>query len=248
MQTAQPTTAPTPANSEPRHLRREDLQTVAGLPLFSALGREGLERVTADASVMRVPQGTVLLHQGALPQYLHVLLEGQVGLLGTLSDGEETMVEILREGEDFIAAAVLTDRPYLMGAVALKDSRVLMLPAEQLRRDLRADPDLAIAMLTSLATHFRMLVREVKDLKLKSAAQRLGLYLLSLTPKREGPVTVRLPHSKGVVAARIGIRAETLSRAFASLRAEGIAVNGHTVMIDNCAHLARICMEGEEAI
>lgn len=248
MQTAPGVPALAVPASEPRHLRREDLTALARLPLFSGLCREGLERVTAEASVVRIPQGTVLLHQGAAPEYLHVLLEGQVGLLGTLSDGEETMVEILRDGEVFIAAAVLTARPYLMGAVALKESRVLMLPAEQLRRDLRADPELAVAMLTSLSTHFRMLVREVKDLKLKSAAQRLGLYLLGLTPKREGSVIVRLPHSKGVIAARIGIRAETLSRAFASLRAEGAAVNGHTVVIDDLAHLAQVCMEGEEAI
>lgn len=248
MQTAPAATAQAMPVSEPRHLRREDMQNLARLPLFCGLCREGLERVTAEASVVRYPQGAVVLHQGAVPQYLHVLLEGQIGLLGTLSDGEETMVEILRDGEDFIAAAVLTERPYLMGAVALKDSRVLLLPAEQLRRDLKADPDLAVAMLTSVSTHFRMLVREVKDLKLKSAAQRLGLYLLGLTPKRVGSVIVRLPHSKGVIAARIGIRAETLSRAFASLKGEGTAVTGHTVMIDDLAHLARFCMAGEETI
>lgn len=248
MQTAVAATPPALPVSEPRHLRREDLDSLARLPLFCTLGRPCLERVTAEATVVRYPQGAVVLHQGAKAEYLHVLLDGQIGLLGTLSDGEETMVEILRDGEVFIAAAVLTDRPYLMGAVALKDSRVLLLPAETLRRDLKADPELAVAMLTSLSTHFRMLVREVKDLKLKSAAQRLGLYLLGLTPKREGAVIVRLPHSKGVIAARIGIRAETLSRAFASLRAEGAAVNGHTVVIDDLARLARFCMEGEEAV
>lgn len=248
MGTAVETTAQPPPMPELRHLRREDVQSLARLPLFCRLTREGLDRVTGDASVVRFPQGSVVLHQGASAQYLHIVLEGQIGLLGTLSDGEETIVEILRDGEVFIAAAVLTERPYLMGAVALKDSRVLLLPAEQLRRDLRADPDLALAMLTSLSTHFRMLVREVKDLKLKSAAQRLGHYLLGLTTKRDGSVIVRLPHSKGVIAARIGVRAETLSRAFASLRDEGATVNGHTVMIADLARLARFCMEGEEPV
>lgn len=239
------TAAPQP---ESRHLRREDVQSLAKVPLFCGLTRDGLERVTAEASVARYPQGAVVLHQGATAQYLHVLLEGQIGLLGTLSDGEETIVEILRDGEVFIAAAVLTERPYLMGATALKDSRVLLLPAEPLRRDLRADPDLALAMLTSLSTHFRQLVREVKDLKLKSAAQRLGHYLLGLTAKREGSVIVRLPHSKGVIAARIGVRAETLSRAFASLRDDGATVSGNTVVIADIERLARFCMEGEEAV
>ena len=42
-------------------------------------------------------------------------------------------------------------------------------------------------MMGAMARHFRQLVREVKDLKLKSASQRLALYLMGLTPRRREP-------------------------------------------------------------
>jgi CRP/FNR family transcriptional activator FtrB len=233
---------------ETRPLRPDELDSLAGLPLFCSLSRECLLQVTAEASVIRVRKGEPLIHQGQAPHHLHVVLEGQVGLLGSLSDGEETVVEILQAGEVFIAAAVLTDKPYLMGAQALQDCRLLLLPAERLRRDLNANAQLAVAMLTSLSRHFRKLVREVKDLKLKSAAQRLALYLVQLTPKREGAAILRLPHSKSVMAARIGIRAETLSRAFASLKAVGVAVDGRVVTIADLALVSQFCLEGDEVI
>lgn len=243
------TACPQPA--VPLHVRQllgEELEQLSRVPLFCGLSRASLERIAGEASVVRYPQGAPIIHQGAIPEHLYIVLEGQVGLQGTLSDGEETMVEILRDGEIFIAAAVLTGRPYLMGAVALSDSRVLQLPGDSLRRDLRADPELAAAMLASISKHYRMLVREVKDLKLKSAAQRLGLYLLGLTNRREGAGIVRLPHPKGVIAARIGVRAETLSRAFVSLGKEGVSVHGQSVTISDLAHLAIYCMEGEEEV
>ncbi len=225
-----------------------DFDLLTRLPLFGELGVSCLRQVTAEAQTLRPKRGEVIFHQGQSPRFLHIVLEGQVGLVGAVSDGEETVVEILKPGEVFIAAAVLTDRPYLMAAHALQNSRILALPGEKLRRDIRGNPDLAMSMVTSLASHYRMLVREIKDLKLKSAAQRLALYLIGQLPRRDGPAIVRLAHSKGVIAARIGIRSETLSRAFTVLRAEGVEIRGTLVTIADPHRLAAFCHEGEEQI
>jgi CRP/FNR family transcriptional activator FtrB len=229
-------------------LKPEDLAAVARLPLFSDLPPNVLSEITVDSSVVKYGRNDVIFHQGDTPDALRVVLDGQVGLTGTVTDGGETMVEILKAGEMFIAAAVLTEKPFLMSAIALQPSRILALPGERFRRDVRERPDLAFIMLTSLAKHFRMLVREVKDLKLKSAAQRLALYLLGLTAKREGSTIVRLPHSKSVIAARVGIRPETLSRAFTHLKERGVVVDGNAVAIADVPALRAYCHEGEEII
>ena len=225
-----------------------DFDLLTRLPLFGGLGLSCLRHVTAEAQTLRPKRGEVIVHQGGAPRFLHVVLEGQVGLVGAVSDGEETMVEILKAGEIFIAAAVLTDRPYLMAAHALQNSRILALPGEKLRRDIRTNPDLAMSMVTSLSTHYRLLVREIKDLKLKSAAQRLALYLIGQLPRRDGPAVARLAHSKAVIAARIGIRAETLSRAFAVLKAEGVEIQGSLVTVADPHRLAAFCHDGEEQV
>lgn len=231
-----------------RAFHSDDMARISHVPLLAQLPTHQLGTVLAEASVQRYDQGDTLFCQGEDPEFLHVVMDGEVGLYGTACDGDETVMEIMKSGEVFILAAVLTDRPYLMGARALSASRVMVLPAERLRRDLHTVPDLAIALLTSLSTHFRMLVREVKALKLKSTTQRLALYLMSLTTRRTGPAILWLPHSKGVIAARIGIRPETLSRAFAALRQHGVHISGTRVSIEDVAALAEFCRQDEEVI
>jgi CRP/FNR family transcriptional activator FtrB len=234
--------------SDGHNLRPEDLAAVARLPLFCDLSSAALTEITVDAAVTKYARNDIIFRQGDAPDALRVVLDGQVGLTGTISDGGETMVEILKAGEMFIAAAVLTEKPFLMSAVVLQPARILSLPGERFRRDVRERPDLAYVMLTSLSRHFRTLVREVKDLKLKSAAQRLALYLIGLTAKREGSTIVRLPHSKSVIAARVGVRPETLSRAFAHLKGQGVVVDGNAVSIADIPSLRSYCHEGEEII
>ncbi|KIL98428.1 cAMP-binding protein [Paramagnetospirillum magnetotacticum MS-1] len=234
--------------TEGHNLRPEDLAALARLPLFSDLSPAILAEITTDSAVIRYARNDIIFRQGDAADALRVVLDGQVGLTGTVADGGETMVEILKSGEMFIAAAVLTEKPFLMSAVALQPSRILTLPGERFRRNVREKSDLAYIMLTSLSRHFRTLVREVKDLKLKSAAQRLALYLIGLTARREGSTIVRLPHSKSVIAARVGVRPETLSRAFGHLKSQGVVVDGNAVSIADIPALRAYCHEGEEII
>ena len=230
-------------------LRGEDVDILARVPMFAGIDAPTLARMAQVARVVRVPRGMALFSQGDEAKALYVLLEGQIGLSGKVEDlGDDTVVEILDAGEAFVAAAVLTGKPYLMGATALAPARALELPRQALLDDLRASPDLALAMLGSLARHFRLLVREIKDLKLKSASQRLALYLLGLTARRRGAVIVRLPHNKGLIAARVGVRPETLSRAFAQLKGRGVVVDGQNVAIADLAALVDYCHEGWENV
>ncbi|CAA7620010.1 cAMP-binding protein [Candidatus Terasakiella magnetica] len=248
METESPHRVPPATGGTGHSLKADDLASVSRLAMFSELSATALSEVTVEATVTRYARNEIIFHQGDQPAALRVVLDGQVGLMGTITDGGETLVEILKTGEMFIAAAVLTEKPFLMSAVALQPSRILSLPGERFRRDVRERSDLAFAMLTSMAKHYRMLVREVKDLKLKSAAQRLALYLLGLTVKREGSTIVRLPHSKGMIAARVGVRPETLSRAFSHLKERGVVVDGQAVAIADIPSLRSYCHEGEEII
>ena len=229
--------------------KHDPVDVLSRVPLFAGLEPPLLARLAEAAHVTRAPRGTRLFAQGDQARGLHVLLEGQVGLFAKVEDdGEDTLLEILDAGEAFIAAAILTGKPYLMTGSALTPIRVLEVPRQVLLDDLRASPDLALAMLGSLARHYRSLVQEVKDLKLTSASQRLARYLLGLTPRRRGTVIVRLPHNKGLIAARVGVRPETLSRAFAQLRAVGVVVDAHNVAIADLTTLAAYCHDGREVV
>ncbi len=229
-----------------RTLRPDEMAHIAELPLFVGLAPDLLAIALAEATLLRCQCSEMLFHQGGHPHFLHVVVDGEIGMYGIGCEGEETVVDILKRGDIFITAAALTGRPYLMSAKAVSPARVLLLPAERLRRDLQAVPELAIAIICGLATNFRTMVREVKQLKLKTAAQRLGIYILSLTPRRSGMAVVWLPHSKSLIAARIGIRPETLSRTFCTLRDLGVQVCGAKIIVEDVECLTAFCSQDEE--
>lgn len=218
-----------------------DIAAMAAVPLFAGLSRDHLLRLTAGAVIECRPEGETLFHQGEEPFFLHVLLEGQVGLMAVDESGAETAVEILTDGAHFIPAAVVTGRPYLMAALTLAPSRLLLVPRQTLQAELDADPEMARAMLSWLADDLGHMIDEVRDLKLKSAGQRLAHYLLTLTAKSQGSAILTLPHRKGMIARRIGVRPETLSRIFATLRGEGVALDGSAVAIADVGRLRRYC-------
>lgn len=226
-------------------MEASDRDWIARNPVFQSLGEGDLNVLLGDAVVHDQPADTVLFHQGQRPDFLHVLIEGRVGLMGVGMDDRQVVVEFMEPGESFILAAVLTDAPYLMAARTIQRSRVLLIPAGTLREHVSANGRLAAAMLASLSRHYRMMVRQVKDLKLHSATERLGCYLLALGEQgaggRDGPVTVTLPVEKALLATRLGTTPENLSRAFANLRSAGVTTSGGTVTIVDMVRLRNAC-------
>jgi CRP/FNR family transcriptional regulator, transcriptional activator FtrB len=214
------------------------LALLGEVPAFAALPDELLQRLALHAEARRLPAGAMLFEQGSMPRHLHVLLEGQVGLLGADSDGQTTVVEVLRPVDQFILAAVLTDAPHLMSARALTAVQLYLIDAGVLRSAVESAPRLAVAMIVSLSRHYRMLVRQVKDLKLRTTAQRLGVFLLALAREQGDRDRLTLPYDKQLLAGRLGTTPENLSRAFAALRAHGVRTSGAVVRLEDRARLA----------
>lgn len=216
-----------------------DSDAVAGLQrvsLFTEVPAQTLAHLVKGGLLQRYPRGTVLFEQGQRPDFLHVLLDGSVQLVGSAGE-RESVIEVLNPVETFILAAVLTDTPYLVRAEVIRPSRVLLLAAPVLREQLTVSPELASTMLVSLARQFRMLMRQLKDLKLRNATQRLGCYLLALAGQC-GSDEFDLPFDKRVLAERLGIARESLSRAIGVLREHGVRVRGRRVHIVERGQLA----------
>ncbi|MFZ5789336.1 MAG: cyclic nucleotide-binding domain-containing protein [Pseudomonadota bacterium] len=203
--------------------------------LFAETPSSTVDRLLASAHAQSFAAGSVLFEQGGPSGFLHVLLSGRVGLIGRAEDGHETVVEFFGPGDIFIAPAVILELPYLMAARVLDEARVLMIPAEQVRAALASDAGLTRAMMRELARHWRLLVRQIKDLKLRRGPQRLAAHLLTLPRSRSGEI--HLPEERRFLAQRLGMTPESLSRAFASLRRLGVSGRGRRVVVADPAKL-----------
>lgn len=218
-------------------MNSDDRKLLEATEFFAALGAEAIDRLTLNAVAQTVPKGTVLFLQGDMPEFVHLVLSGRVSLGAEDAHGHSTIVEIFREGQLFILAAAILNKPYLMTARALAESRVMMISADRFNAMLDTEPRFSRALVDVLAGHWRLLVRQIKDLKLRSAGERLGTYLLMKIDARSGTAVLRLDEELNVIAARLGMTPESLSRAFGSLRAHGVRSQGRQVTIDDVAKL-----------
>ena len=224
-------------------MRSEDMQQLRQAALFAGLSNEEILRFTRGALVQTLPKGVELLQRGDAPDFLHVILSGRVALTGNINGSSEVVVDFFGAGDTIIAPAVLLGAPYLMSALTVADSRILMLPADSFRRHLADDVKLAHATSLMLARYWRRLVRQIMDLKLRSASERLAAYLLSLTPKTEGAAIVTLSEERRLIAGRLGITPESLSRAFGTLKDQGVSGRGASVKISDLAKLRAFSRE-----
>ncbi|HYD32365.1 MAG TPA: cyclic nucleotide-binding domain-containing protein [Azospirillaceae bacterium] len=222
-------------------MRLKDLCLVRSMACFSDLDDAQLAELTRGALLQRFPKETQLFEQGERPDFLHILAEGTVELYASSSDGRETVIEVLTPLDNFILAAALTDTPYLMSAKVLDPALVLMLSAQRLREQIIQQPKLALSMMGSLAGQFRRMVRQIKDLKLRTATQRLGAWLLQQGGELRDGAAFDLPVSKQVVAGRLGMTPENLSRAFAALADHGVLVRGRQIVIADVRRLQECC-------
>jgi CRP/FNR family transcriptional activator FtrB len=217
---------------------RPDVNTLQRAPIFRDLAGPLLERLTDLAELMDARERTILCHQGEMADRLHLLIDGQVALSNTAPNGVSAVVEVVRPGGHFVLATVLARLPYLLNAEVVAASRVVVIPAAPLLALIQTEATLSAALMRAEADVFRALVRQVCDLKLRTTAQRLGCYLLSLSNDQAGnTVSLRLPFDKRLLAARLGCRQENLSRAFAALRSLGVETHGARVVLHDIARL-----------
>jgi CRP/FNR family transcriptional activator FtrB len=211
------------------------------LPLLSALPASTRAELLEHAVVHTVAPGTVLFEQGETPTFQHVVLTGSAHLLGRSGAGREVLIEVVEPPDLVIPAAVGTGSPYLMRARIPEPSRLLLIQAGLFRRAVLQEPLLAQALIASLAGQFRRLVRQIKNLKLRSAVERVGCYLLALSRRQHTPDRVVLPYEKNLIASELGMTRESFSRSLSALQAHGIAVQGDTILIQDAARLAAAC-------
>jgi len=219
--------------------RPTNLDLLSRSAFFSGAGETAMARLLRPSFTQILPRNTVLFEQGETPGFLYLLLEGSIGLQARAGTAE-TFVEIFSAGELFLAPAAVLNLPYLASAVALTEVRVLMIPAETFRQGIAEDLALARASVELLARHWRLMVDQVVDLKVRGAEQRLARFLARRTPDVEGKTHAELPEPRSAIAGRLGMTPETLSRALASLEAQGmIRVEARRIIVPDRAQLIR---------
>lgn len=224
-----------------------DLKLVSRAGALATLPADAVDRLMAPARVVTVARRETLFRQGEPTTGFFIVVDGVLKLRRITCAGEEAVIQILTRGDSVAAASVFVDYRYLITAEAVSDARVLRIPVEHLMECIRAMPEIAIAIMTVTAQHLGQLVQHVEELKAQSGFQRVAEFLASLCPVPSGPCEVQLPYDKILIAGRLGITPESLSRMFAKLKPAGVEVHRAHVTIADVAILHELAAEPDFA-
>jgi CRP-like cAMP-binding protein len=218
-------------------------------PLLSGLDDAEQSVLVSLGATTRLPAGTVLYERGDAARHLFVVVEGTVALYVPDEPGATVPLYPLSPGDSAGEESLALDSRYDMSARVITDALVFSIESRRLSRLLDQRFDLVLGMLVGMSTRLRGLIREITALKMASTAERLGIFLLELaedrpSPRQEGDgrVVVTLPFSKQMLAQKLGMQPESLSRAFGKLRRFGVQGSGQTqVVIGDPAGLRTFC-------
>ena len=229
-----------------------DMTVLESVPLFSRLGADALMRLLGDSSVRHYPRGTMLFMQGDEADRFFVSFRGWTKLFRQTRNGTESVLHVIGPRESFAEAAIFDSHDFPVSAEVVDDARLLVVPAVSFIAGLRDDADTSLAMMASLSRHNRFLVRTIEQMAVKSSTERLAMFLAGLC---QGPAVgfgdgadhhcnnecaaceLHLPLDKGLIAGRLNMQPETLSRSFAKLRDIGIRTKGTRVLVEDIKKL-----------
>ncbi len=219
-------------------MRQSDISKVRSLDLFRDMSDESFEILIHGAFLMSFPAGSDLITEGENSDFLHILIEGSVELFAGWS-GHETVMVTLQPVATFILAATIRDAPYLMSARTVSKSSVVLLPSSNVRDVLKQDGTFSNVLLQEMAQCYRAVIKNTKNLKLRSSVERLANYLLRCHRRAGDTPEFDLLVEKKKLASIMGMTPENLSRAIKALRAHGVEITGSKVHLTDVAALER---------
>jgi CRP-like cAMP-binding protein len=217
---------------------KPELLALARRSLILASAPEAVARTVLDSARVRsFSRAETIFLQGERASAIHIVAEGWVKLYRVAPSGAEAVVGVFTKGASFGEAVAFRHDTYPVAAEAVTDCTLIRIEADAFLRQIRENPEVAISILSATYAHLHALVGQVEALKAQTGAQRVAEFLLELAPCREGACEVTLPYDKVLIAGRLGMKPESLSRAFARLKDQGVTIRQNLAQIEDVSAL-----------
>ena len=197
-----------------------DVEALRHIPLFATLSQEELERVAALAVKRHYDRGDIILLEGDMAGALHYVHSGLVKVYKTSPGGKDQVLRLIAAGNTFNDVPTLDGGPNPASAAALEPSIIYVISRTELCKLILTRPEVAEAVVKTLADALRHLVSLVEDLSLRHVTARVAKILLEQEASiREGRYVYHMTQQE--MAALAGTAREVVGRALKELETAG---------------------------
>lgn len=228
-------------------LEAGDSATARGAILLASLPNELAETILQRATTRTYHRGETIFLQGDPADFIFVVLDGWMKLFRITPTGSEAVVGVFTKGRSFGEAVAFAGGTYPVSAEAVTEGRLLLVRAGILSSMMKDRPEIATAILSSAFRHLQGLVSQLEQLKAHTGAQRVAEFLLELCNSETGSCTITLPYDKTLIAGRLGMQPQSLSRAFNRLEPLGVRIAHNQASIADVDKLREYMLEDRSA-
>ena len=182
----------------------------------------------------------MLFHRGDNANYFYFVDTGQLELNLIAATGQKKVLEVLGPGRTFAeAVAFMRERRYPVTCEALSDSTLIQIPSRDFIDIVYSNPDACMHLLSDICRHLHARVREIERLTVQNARGRLVSYLLDhVVEADDDEATIRLELPRHVIASRLSVTPETLSRLLREMVDERIlTIEDRLIFVHSLARL-----------
>ncbi|MBL4590152.1 MAG: Crp/Fnr family transcriptional regulator [Alphaproteobacteria bacterium] len=199
-----------------------------------------ISKIAAKGSMTHYKKGKILFVHEDQAKRFFLVKNGWVKLFRETLDGEQAVVDMVTSGQTFGEAALFQDNIYTYSAEAIEASDIISIPLSLLQFEIDNNPKFVKTLLFYNASIRQLKDKEIEHRSLQNASQRIGCFMLRLVDQEKlGKTNIHLPYDKMFVAAKLGMKPETFSRALKRLKKDTkIRVKGATIEIDNLQQLS----------
>ncbi len=210
-----------------------EIEMLRKIPYFSTLSPDELALVAAVTIERRYKRGDLILIAGETEGALCYVYSGLVKVFKASPEGKEQVLRLIGAGNTFNDVPALDGGPNPASVAAVEPSVVYLIRRAGLRKLITTRPEVAEAVVLTLAKTLRHLVALVEDLSLRHVTARVAKILLDQEASaQQGQQVHRLTQTE--MAALVGSAREVVGRALKELETAGVIEmrHGHAVVLN----------------
>lgn len=208
--------------------------------LFGGMSDEHIVALLDNTRTTTLEDGQTLFKQQSPVKEAFLLAVGQVKLSRISPDGQEKIIDLITPGNTFAEALLFSKQSvYPVTATALADSEVLCFAMDTYADILHKSTDACFAVMAQMSRRLHWQISEIDRLTLHNASFRVIAFILDQVPSTDqGSSRIQLNAPKHVIASRLSITPETLSRTFNKLVRDGlISISENTITLNDVGQL-----------
>ncbi len=198
-----------------------------GKSVFCNLTKEGVELLNTSKNENVYKKGQSLFIEGNPPFGLYCLHSGKIKITKTNTEGKETIVRLVGQGDILGHRSLFSNSPYTASAVIIEEALVCFISKKTILDLIKRDPALSFEIMTKISLQMGVAEERVASLAQKSQRERFSELLLLLkesygVAEKDGRIRLDIRLTREEMASMIGAASENLIRLVSEFKKDGL--------------------------